>query len=152
MDFEKLTKEIVLPLVSGYLGGFLGLQMLGWLVMPLGIAEGSVGLSGWVLIYIEFLMSTVTIVPLCWYLVSRIFSHSFVACAFTAIGMWYFNYQISGVSFARILLEELKPGDILSFAQWSTILVLLLLSYIGFGNNSHNKSSQQDAQKTRASA
>ena len=133
-----------MPFTIGYLSGYLLLQFLARIIMPIKLfsnSETSNSLFGWVAIYIEFLISAVIIIPLAWLLISKLFKvANALALVLTVFGMCLFHAWISGIFSLNEVSGLLSPGALLTYAQLLTIFVVFFFSFKVLNNNSHNKS------------
>jgi hypothetical protein len=142
--YRKLATEAFMPFTIGYLSGYLLLQYLARVIMPINlfsISDVSNSLYGWVALYIEFLITAVIIIPFAWFLVSKLLKVSTaLALVLTAFGMCLFQAWASGIFSLNEASDLLTSGALLSYAQLLTIFVLFFISFKVLNNNSHNKS------------
>jgi hypothetical protein len=142
--YRKLATEAFLPFTIGYLSGYLLLQLLARVIMPINlfsISDVSNSLYGWAALYTEFLVAAAIIIPFTWFLVSKLLKvTNTLALALTAFGMCLFQAWTSGIFSLNEASELLTSGALLSYAKLLTIFVIFFISFKVLNKISHNKS------------
>ena len=131
------------------MAGWFLLQFMMRVVFPIGIGgltEASSFIVKWLMIYAEFMLAAIIVIPISWWLIIKLTkAPNLFANLAASTGIIIFNSQINGWWPLVGISGSSVPYISLTIGQWLGAASIFYLSFLIFAGKSHNKLSKRDA-------